>query len=247
MTGSGDAVRIAMWSGPRNISTALMRSFGNRTDTVVLDEPFYAAYLAATGLDHPMRDAVIGAGETDPARVAGHLLAAPPGSAHVVYQKHMTHHMLPQFSRRWLFGMVNCFLIRRPEDVVASYAAKRTEVRFADLGFAEQAEIFDAVAQRSGRAPPVIDGRDVLTNPEGTLKALCAVCGIAFTDRMLRWPAGRRASDGVWAAHWYGEVERSTGFGAPRPPTGELPAQLARLADRARPIYERLSAARLTG
>ncbi|MGI9381645.1 MAG: hypothetical protein ACR2PO_00700 [Methyloligellaceae bacterium] len=247
MTQSDGAIRIAMWSGPRNISTALMRSFENRPDTVVLDEPFYAAYLEATGLDHPVRDAVISAGQTDPMRVVECLSAEPTGGARVFYQKHMTHHMLPHFPREWLLGMVNCFLIRRPEDVVASYAAKRADVTFADLGFAEQAEIFDSVAQRLGAAPPVIEGREVLMNPERLLKALCAVCGIAFTNHMLQWPTGRRGSDGIWAAHWYGEVERSVGFGPPSPPAGELPVQLARLAERALPIYERLYALRLTG
>ena len=247
MTRSGGVVRIAMWSGPRNISTALMRSFENRPDTAVLDEPFYAAYLEATGLDHPMRDDVIGAGKTDPSRVAATLLNDPPEGASVVYQKHMTHHMLPAFPRDWLLGMINCFLIRRPEDVVASYAAKRDDVTFDDLGFAQQEDIFDAVAQHRGAAPPVIDGRDVLANPERILRALCATCGISFTDRMLHWPKGRRASDGIWAAHWYGEVEKSEGFGPPRPPAGDLPTRLARLADQARPIYERLYAVRLAG
>ncbi len=247
MTASERTIRIAMWSGPRNISTALMRSFENRPDTAVLDEPFYAAYLAATGLDHPMRDEIIAAGDTDAERVAARLLVEPASDARILYQKHMTHHMLPQFPRDWLSSMVNGFLIRRPEDVVASYAAKRAHPSFSDLGFAQQGEIFDAVADRIGAVPPVIDARDVLTDPGRVLGAFCGACGIAFSERMLRWPAGRRPTDGIWAAHWYARVDDSTGFGSPRPAAASLPAALARSAERARPIYERLHAVRLTG
>lgn len=239
-------IRIAMWSGPRNISTAMMRSFENRGDTAVWDEPFYAAYLAITGLDHPMREEVIAAGETDWRTVVARLMGPVPDKKAIFYQKHMTHHMLAQIERGWTRDVTNCFLIRRPENVLASYAAKREEVSLRDIGFVEQAEIFDQVADQLGAAPPVIDAADVLADPAGVLGALCAATGIPFTARMLSWPAGRRASDGVWAAHWYGVVEQSTGFSPPRPDAPALPATLARIADTARPFYENLRAYRLS-
>jgi len=240
-----DAVRIAMWSGPRNISTAMMRSFENRFDTVVVDEPFYAAYLSQTGIDHPMRDAVIAAGESDPDKVIASLLAPLPAGRSVFYQKHMTHHMLPAIGRDWMDRVTNAFLIRRPENVLGSYVRKREAVTLRDIGFVEQGELFDRVADRLGAAPPVIDARDVLENPEETLSALCAAAGIAFDPAMLAWPAGPRDTDGVWAAHWYEAVNASTGFAPPGADVGDLPEDLKRIADAARPIYERLSAFRL--
>ena len=211
-----EPVRIAMWSGPRNISTAMMRSFENRADTAVVDEPFYAAYLAATGLDHPMRDEVLASQPQDWKRVADALLGPVPGGKAVFYQKHMTHHMLPGFGRDWMARCRNAFLIRAPEHVLASYTQKRADVTLADIGFVQQGELFEREADRIGRAPPVIDAADVLRDPPATLGALCAALDIPFSDRMLSWPPGRRASDGVWAPAWYDAVERSTGFARPR-------------------------------
>lgn len=240
-------VRIAMWSGPRNISTAMMRAFENRPDCAVWDEPFYAAYLKATGLDHPMRDEILAADETDPARVAAGVLGPAPHGRPVFYQKHMTHHMLASFDRGFLSAVTNAFLIRRPESVLASYVQKREEVSLDDIGFRQQAEIFDQVADRLGSAPPVVEGNDVLADPRGTLTRLCEVLGIGFRDEMLAWPAGRRASDGVWAPHWYHAVEASTGFGPARPDVerSALPAYLARIAEAATSYYEHLAAHRL--
>jgi hypothetical protein len=241
-----------MWSGPRNISTAMMRSFENRPDTVVWDEPFYAAELAATGRDHPMREAVIAAGPTDPEavirRLTGPLDDAGKPGASIFYQKHMTHHMLPAFRRDWLGAVTNAFLIRDPARVLASYKRTWAEVSLEAIGIPQQAQIFDAVAQRLGRAPPVVDTADVLADPRGTLTALCRALAIPFDDAMLAWPPGRRASDGVWAPAWYASVERSTGFAPPEPrPAPELAAPLARIAEAARPVYERLRAHRLAG
>lgn len=245
--------RIAMWSGPRNISTAMMRAFENRPDCVVWDEPFYAAELAATGRDHPMREAVVAAGPTDPEAVVRRLLApladpAKPGAT-VFYQKHMTHHMLPAFRRNWIGHpeVVSAFLIRAPERVLASYTQRWSDVTLADIGVTQQAEIFAAVSDKLGHAPPVVDTADVLADPRGVLGKLCAALGIPFSDAMLAWPAGRRASDGVWAPAWYASVEASTGFGPPdRRPLPVLDGALARIADAARPIYERLARHRLT-
>jgi len=242
-----EPVRIAMWSGPRNISTAMMRSFENRPDTAVVDEPFYAAYLAATGLDHPMRDAVLASQPQDWREVAAAMAGPAPGGKAVFYQKHMTHHMVEGFGLDWTAACVSAFLIRDPAAVLASYAAKRAEVTLADIGIARQRELFDREADRLGRAPPVVEGRDVLADPARVLSALCAALGIAFRAEMLSWPAGPRDTDGVWAPVWYDAVERSTGFeppGAARtPPLGD---DLRRLADQARPHYEALAAHRLT-
>jgi hypothetical protein len=236
------AVRIAMWSGPRNISTAMMRSFGARADTWVIDEPFYAAYLAGTGARHPMREEVLASQPNDWRDVVTRLLADPPHGRRVFYQKHMTHHMLPGFGLDWMRECRNAFLIRDPDRVLASYSVKRGEVEPADIGFARQGEIFAREADRLGRAPPVIEGADVLRDPADILSKLCAALDIPWTNEMLSWPAGRRATDGVWAPAWYDAVEKSTGFGSPaKAVTPDLPDHLRRLADLARPHYEALA------
>jgi hypothetical protein len=235
--------RIAMWSGPRNISTAMMRSFGARTDCAVTDEPFYAAYLVATGLVHPMREEVIASQPSNWRTVADTLVGPPPEGKPVWYQKHMTHHMLPQFGREWSDQLVNAFLIRAPTAVLASYSKKRDDFTLEEIGLPTQAELFDRAADRLGRAPPVVESQDVLTDPEGVLTSLCEACGIPFDAAMLSWAQGRRASDGVWAPAWYGAVERSTQFGAPSREIGldDLPDPLKPIAEAAQPLYERLA------
>ena len=241
------SVRIAMWSGPRNISTAMMRSFENRSDTVVVDEPFYAAFLAETGADHPMRDEVLASQPTRWRDVANALSGPTPTGAAVWYQKHMTHHMLPDFGLDWANGCRNAFLIRAPEAVLASYTLKRENVTLADIGVERQRELFERECDRIGAAPPVIDSADVLADPRATLRKLCAALGIEFSDRMLSWPAGKRDSDGVWAPAWYDTVERSTEFAPPRAPAEikNVGDNLRRIADAARPHYERLATFRL--
>ena len=241
------SVRIAMWSGPRNISTAMMRSFENRSDTVVVDEPFYAAFLAETGANHPMRDEVLASQPTRWRDVANALSGPTPTGAAVWYQKHMTHHMLPDFGLDWANGCRNAFLIRAPEAVLASYTLKRENVTLADIGVERQRELFERECDRIGAAPPVIDSADVLADPRAILGKLCAAIGIEFSDRMLNWPAGKRESDGVWAPVWYEAVERSTEFGPPRAPAEmkNVGDNLRRIADAARPHYERLAAFRL--
>jgi len=230
-------VRIAMWSGPRNISTAMMRAFENRPDCAVSDEPFYAAYLAETGVDHPMREAVLASQPTDWRAVAKRLVSDAPAA--VFYQKHMTHHMLPGFGLDWTASCVNAFLIRDPAQVLVSYVKKRAEVSLDDIGVVRQRELFEREADRLGVAPPVLEGFDVLANPQGTLTKLCLALGIPFRAEMLSWPPGRRDSDGVWAAAWYDAVERSTGFAAPDPAAAiALTGELQRIADAARPHYE---------
>jgi Sulfotransferase domain len=230
-----------MWSGPRNLSTAMMRSFGNRADcAAVRDEPFYAAYLAASAKEHPMRAEVLAAQPQDWRTVARACAGGEVAPGCILYQKHMTHHMLPEFGLDWMDSVEHAFLIRAPERVVASYVAKREEVKPADLGFDRQAELFDRVAQRAGTPPPVVDAEAIRADPAGVLGRLCAALGLPFDRRMLAWPAGPRLSDGVWAAHWYAAVNASTGFAAAEPAPPPLPAAMRRVAAAARPAYERL-------
>ena len=232
-------MKIAMWSGPRNLSTAMMYSFAARGDFDVWDEPFYAAYLKATGIGHPMADEIIATHDCDPASVADKLAA--PSERHF-YGKQMTLHMIEGIPRGWIKGHVNVFLTRDPVRVVASYAAKRENPVLDDLGYRQQAELFDEVADRLGAAPPVLDSDDIRRAPEATLRRLCDQIGLNFTDKMLTWPAGPKPYDGIWASHWYGAVHRSTGFDAPDTAPLALSPKLARLAEAARPFHERLLA-----
>jgi hypothetical protein len=241
-----DALRIAMWSGPRNISTAMMRAFENRDDTAVSDEPFYAHYLVATDAPHPGREAIIASQSTDYDTVAAMLVEPVPDGKLIWYQKHMLQHILADKPIGWLEDVHNCFLIRRPEEVVPSFRANRPDAAPWELGFEQQIRLFDHVAERRSEAPPVLDAADVLKNPEGMLRALCERLGIAFTDRMLHWPAGPRASDGVWATHWYGNVAASTGFAPWRPrKTPALNSHQKKLVNTLRPGYEHLARHRL--
>ncbi len=238
-------LRIAMWSGPRNLSTAMMRSFGARADTVVSDEPFYGAYLRHTGDDQPMKEAVMASLDCDWASVARAQNGTPPEPRPIWYQKQMAHHMEGPVGIADLTGHTHAFLIRDPRRVVASYAAKRVSVRPEHLGVARQRDYFDREADRLGRAPPVVDSADILADPVGTLAALCVALGIGFDPAMLHWPAGRRATDGVWAAHWYGSVEASTGFGAPDTRRPALDADAEAVAAACAPHYAYLAAQRL--
>ena len=243
---SNKPVRIAMWSGPRNISTAMLRSWGNRTDTFVCDEPFYAHYLQATGRDHPGSDEVIASGETDWRSVVQRLTGDVPDGKHIFYQKQMTHHLLSQIDRAWLRGVTNCFLIRDPREVIVSYIKKNNDPTLEDTGFVQQAEIFDWVRTDTGAIPTIIDARDVLENPRRILELLCAEVGVEFSDSMLSWPPGLRETDGIWAKHWYGEVVTSTTFRPPaRRELEEVPAHLRDIHDRCRECYDRLYEHRL--
>jgi sulfotransferase family protein len=237
--------RIAMWSGPRNLSTAMMRSFESRADTVVSDEPFYGCFLKATGTDHPMGDQVIAAMDCDWASVMAALRGDPPDGSPIWYSKQMWHHMTGPIGYDDFAGFDHAFLIREPERMIASYLRKREAAAIEDFGLERQAEFFEREADRLGDAPPVIDASDVLRDPERVLSALCGALGIPWDAAMLSWTPGRRDTDGPWAPHWYGAVEASTGFGRPDDDPVELPENARRLAERMRPFYERLAAYRL--
>jgi hypothetical protein len=250
MSGAHVPIRVAMWSGPRNISTAMMRAWGNRPDTSVVDEPFYAFYLNATGKKHPGADEVIAVGETDWRKVVAQLTGPIPesrhkGPSHVFYQKQMTHHLLPEVDREWLGAVTNCFLIRDPREVIASYLKKREDPALEDLGFVQQAEIFDFVRERTNTIPPIVDAKDVLENPERILRLLCEAVGIEFSESMLSWPPGLRETDGIWANYWYGEVARSTSFQPYKRKEGIVPDRLHELYEQCWEYYERLYECRL--
>jgi Sulfotransferase domain len=236
-------IRLAVWSGPRSISTALMRSWENRGDTTVVDEPLYAHYLLATGLDHPGRDEVIAAGDTDWRRVVDALVGPVPGGARVFYQKHMAHHLLPGMDRGWVARLTNVLLIRDPREVVASYVRSRATVTVEDTGLPQQVRLHGELAA-AGQAPPVLDAADVLRRPEAHLRALCDHAGVDFTPRMLAWPPGPRDSDGVWGRHWYEAVWRSTGFAEHRPRQVRLTGPAAAVAEECLPLHRRLHEAR---
>jgi len=240
-------IRIAMWSGPRNISTALMRALGNRPDTFVIDEPFYAFYLRATGKKHPGAEEIIAIGETDWRKVVEQCRRrlSAPGGKKIFYQKQMTHHLLPEIDREWLVGMTNCFLIRDPREVILSYMKRQSDPTLEDLGFVQQAEIFNWVRARTGSTPPVIDASDVLQNPERILRLLCTAAAIEFDESMLSWPSGLRETDGVWARYWYCEVAKSTSFQPYKPKKGIVPDRLHELYEQCREYYERLYEYRL--
>ena len=233
-------LRIAMWSGPRNLSTAMMYSFGARADCAVWDEPFYAAYLARTGVQHPMAAEVMATHETDPDVVAARCLAPVPGNLPVFYMKHMPHHMVAGMPLDWAEACINVHLIRHPARVVASYAAKREDVTLDDIGFVQQTEVFN----RLGGI--IIDSSDIRANPEAALRRLCAEIGLLFDPAMLNWPKGPHPDDGVWAHHWYGAVHASTGFAAAEGALPQVDTRNQLLVDAALPHYDWMAARKIT-
>lgn len=240
-------IRIAMWSGPRNLSTAMMRSFGARPDTAVSDEPFYAAYLAASGADHPMRAETLASQANDWRDVVSHITGPAPDGQPIWYQKHMAHHMEPDFGLDWTGQFRQAFLIRDPAEVLASYAAKRVDVTLADIGAVRLLELFERESDRLGRPAPVVMGADIVADPAGKLAQLCAALDIPWTEAMSNWAPGRRETDGAWAPHWYGAVERSTGFER-ESTTREAPVLSEahrRVDEAARPYFEKLAAHRI--
>lgn len=229
-------MRIAMWSGPRNLSTAMMYAFGNRPDFAIWDEPFYAPYLAKTGYDHPMAAEIIAAHESDPEKVAERCLDTIPAQKSHFYMKHMPHHMIDGFPTVWAKECVNIHLIRHPARVIASYGVKRSDITDDDIGFRQQAELFDQIGGI------VIDSAEIRQDPENMLKKLCAAIDLPFDPAMLSWSAGPRADDGIWAAHWYNAVHKSTGFAGAE---GDLPILTGRdvnLLENALPYYEKMAA-----
>jgi len=241
-----DPIYLAMWSGARNISTAMMRSRASRPDTFVCDEPLYAHYLQVTRRSHPGADEVIANGETDWRKVVQYLTGSIPQQKRIFYQKQMTHHLLPQIDRAWLRLVTNCFLIRDPREVIISYLKKNDELALEDIGFVQQLEIFNSVREQTGAIPAVIDARDVLENPRRILTLLCESVGVGFSEAMLSWAPGLRETDGIWAKHWYNEVQTSTTFREPPARQAEaMPEDVRGVYEKAREFYEQLYQHRL--
>lgn len=234
-------MHIAMWSGPRNISTAMLRSWGSRPDTFVTDEPLYANYLLATGLPHPAREATLATQENDWRKVVSWLTGPIPQGKSLWYQKHMAHHLLPAMEGEWLERLQHAFLIREPSAMLVSLTEFIPAPTLRDTGLAQQWQLFEWVRQRTGLIPPVIDGNDVLRDPKGTLTRLCDALGLVFDDAMLRWEPGLRETDGAWAEVWYDKVAKTTHFGEPREEVVTVPEQLQPLYQECLDIYRRLS------
>ena len=228
-----------MWSGPRNLSTAMMYAFGNRADFAVWDEPFYAPYLVATGLNHPMRTEILAEHENDPAKVAARCIGTIPAQKPHFYMKHMPHHMLPEFPLDWANDCVNIHLIRHPARVIASYGAKREEMNAEDIGFAQQAALYGQIGG------VVIDSADIRADPEGMLRKLCDVIDLPFDPAMLSWAPGPRAEDGIWAKHWYNAVHQSTGFAGAEGPLPELEGEEKTILNQVLPHYMMLAAKKI--
>jgi hypothetical protein len=237
-------VRVAAWSGPRNISTAMMRAWENRPDTEVVDEPLYAAYLARTGIDHPGRELTLASQPSDQAEAVAALLTPLPDGVSVHYAKHMAQHLAEDDDLAWTAQFRNVLLIRDPGEVVASYVRSREACEPRDIGLLQQERLLDTWHER-GIEAPVIDATDFLRDPEGHLRWVCDWLGIGFSDRMLSWPAGPRPTDGVWAPYWYDAVLDSTGFAPWRPREVDLSPHDRAVAEACRPAYERLRGLRV--
>ncbi len=245
----GEPVRIAMWSGPRNISTALMRSWGSRPDCAVSDEPLYAHYLStltpAARNEHPGADDVLASQARDWREVVSVLTGPSPSGNPVWYQKHMAHHLTPGMDRGWTLALANVFLIREPREMITSFIKVIPDPTPEDLGLPQQVGLFEFVRARMDEAPPVIDSRDVLEDPRGMLGALCERVGVAFDESMLRWAPGPRPEDGVWAPHWYASVYESTGFAPYRAKDEDIPRHLSGVLESCRGLYDELARHRL--
>ena len=233
-----------MWSGPRNLSTAMMYAFAQRPDFAVVDEPFYGPYLRLTGLDHPMREDILTDRPDDAAAVERSLLGHVANGKPHVYHKHMCQHMIAGIPRAFMAECVNVFLLRHPARVVASFAKGYPALTADDIGFAAQADLFDHV-HSLGQTPVVIDSADIRKDPDRMLRVLCDAVGLPFDPGMLHWSAGPKPYDGAWAPHWYGSVHASTGFAGPEGPLPVLTGHAERLVEQAMPFYEILSKSKI--
>lgn len=245
--GVGNGTRIAMWSGPRNISTAMLRAWGNRPDTWVVDEPLYAHYLTQVSVGHPGVEEVIAHHENDWQKVVANITGPVPEGRAIYYQKHMAHHWLPHLQGDWLLRLSNAFLIRHPAEMLPSLTAKMGPPQLADTGLPQQVALLRFIRERTGATPPVLDAEDILRDPQSALTRFCEVIGVPFLGQMLSWEPGRRDTDGVWAKYWYEAVEKSTGFEPYRPRVRTVPAALQPLLDECLPYYEELRSHRVPG
>lgn len=231
-------MRICLWSGPRNVSTALMYSFAQRRDTEVVDEPLYSHFLTVSGAGHPMRDTCIAAQDPDGTTVIRSVILGPSARP-VLFFKQMAHHLV-NLDLSFMRHTVNVFLTRDPEQMLPSLRQRIGQPTLRDTGYARQCEVL-SMLEEWGQSPAVIVSRELLLDPKATLQELCMRLKIPFDRAMLRWPAGPKAFDGVWAPHWYRNVHRSTGFQSYRPKTEPFPEALRPLLEECRPYFETLA------
>jgi len=231
---------ICLWSGPRNVSTALMYSFAERPDTSVVDEPLYGHYLRVSGADHPGADCIMAAMDCDGDSVMRTLLmSAAERSTPLLFVKHMAHHLL-DLDLQFLQQTTNIFLIRDPREMLPSLKVQLPHAELRDTGLETQWNLYNDLV-KLGQNPAVIDSRQLLLNPESVIQQLCSQLGIDFMPCMLQWSEGARAEDGVWAQHWYHAVHKSTGFSKYVEKTG-FPPEHSKLLEECRPFYEKLVA-----
>ena len=226
-----------MWSGPRNISTALMRSFENRTDTKVYDEPFYSYYLKNTNLDHPMKDEIINTYPYDENEVIN-LITKNDDRYKIFYQKHMTHHILDKTNLEWINKGLNCFLIRDPAKVIVSYTKKNSLRSIKDVGFEKLYQIFKLLSLKE---PIVINSDYLLKDPEKYLKILCRKLNLDFDEKMLNWPKGFRDTDGIWSKVWYQDVISTTTFNRNVNKEYNVPKDFENIYKECQEIYEEIN------
>ena len=232
--------RIGMWSGPRNISTALMRSFENRIDTTVIDEPFYAFFLNETGIKHPIYKEVIEKYDVCWDNVSNTLIGAIPNNKNIWYQKLMTHHWVENKSLEWLKNIHNCFLIRNPKQVIISYLKIHNDITPELIGLPQQLHIFNSVVEKTNKIPIVISSEDILENPKLMLSRLCELLDIPFSKQMLKWPKGTRESDGIWGKYWYENVITTTSFIKPSYRQENFPDRFLNLLDECMYYYKKM-------
>ena len=234
-----------MWSGPRNISTAMMRSWGSRADCVVSDEPLYAHYLSTLEQSkrqtHPVFDEVMRSQSTDWREVAKYLTGPVPNNKPVWYQKHMAHHLSDGMDWDWIGQLTNCFLIRDPASMITSFIKVIDNPSPSDLGLPQLVALFDWVRLQTGTIPVVLDSRDVLMNPSVALSAMGDRIGVEFDESMLSWEPGPRSTDGVWGPSWYSSVYQSTGFAPYAPKDEEVPSRLRSVLDECNAMYDVLA------
>ena len=229
-------MNIYMWSGPRNLSTALMRSFENREDTKVWDEPFYAYYLKETKKDHPLANEIINKYETNLEKIIDLVTAEKD---FIYFQKHMSHHIIKKIPINWITKGINCFLIRHPKEVLLSYIQKNDLIDSNDLGYPAQLRLFNYI-KTSNKKILVIDAKDLSEKPEIILKKICKKINIPFTEKMLNWPKGRRDSDGIWEKIWYKNVKSSTSFNKILNKEYEIPKKYNHIYNESLRIYDQL-------
>lgn len=240
-------IRLACWSGPRNISTAMMRSWGSRADCAVTDEPLYAHYLTTLNAtkreEHPGWSEVMSSQPSEWREVVAALSGPVPGEQRVWYQKHMAHHLTPTMDTGWLAGLRHILLVRRPADMITSFIKVMPNPTPADLGLPQQVGLVETIERETGTRPIVVDSREVLADPEAALTRICAHVGVRFDPAMLEWAPGPRPEDGVWAPHWYASVEESTGFAPYKPKDETVPDRLAGVLDECEGLYRELARA----